>query len=242
MTIAHPAKYSSVILERLDKLLAARIGDSGQVPLVLDPFAGTGKIHQLNGIRSVGVEIEPEWATMHPHTVVGNTLHLPFRTGSFDGMITSPTYGNRHADHHNARDGSFRHSYTHTLGRTLHADNSGTLHWGDDYRAFHDQAWSECLRTQKPGAFVMLNVSNHIRNKTEQPVVEWHLAWFLSHHCKFVELEHVDTPRLRAGANSTARVAHEFIIHFTYTPQETTSWPREQSGVPSSRTAPVAPG
>jgi len=237
----HPAKFSDRILERLADLLATR-GDEPDQPLVLDPFAGTGKVHQLDGIRSVGVEIEPEWATMHPNTVVGNTLYLPFRTGAFAGMITSPTYGNRHADHHNAKDPSFRHSYTHTLGRTLHADNSGTLHWGEEYRAFHDRAWTECLRVLQPGAFVMLNVSNHIRKKTVQPVVEWHLSWFLTHGCTFVELEHIETPRLRAGANAAARVPHEFILHLTYQPKESTWQPPEQSGVPKASIAPVEPG
>jgi tRNA G10 N-methylase Trm11 len=240
MTVAHPAKFSDAILERLADLLATR--DDNKPSLVLDPFAGTGKIHRLDGIASVGVEIEPEWATLHPRTVVGNTLWLPFRDATFDGLITSPTYGNRHADHHNARDGSYRHSYTHTLGHTLHADNSGTLHWGEPYKDFHDRAWTECLRVMKPGAFVMLNVSNHIRQKKEQPVVEWHLSWFLTHHCTFVELEHIETPRLRAGANSAARVPHEFILHLTYQPKEAATCPPEQSGAPSAHTAPAAPG
>jgi hypothetical protein len=552
----HPAKFSDAILERVDALLSER--DATDTPLVLDPFAGVGKIHQLTDIRAVGVEIEPEWATLHPDTIVANTLYLPFRDAVFDGMITSPTYGNRHcltgdtlvltaerghipiavveqgmhvlthtgawqsvlwsgrtgfmpivelrgqvasrlrctadhrlyvrqqagiaplrlsdecwmpaqecerrywltpasaakpfdrpeapfeespdlwwaigfwlangssyldgdgrhatvnwckdrrhaehaerrlrqafgdairpiatpgrncnmwhlyrkefalwlrstfgryahtktvpgwvlalpadsrqalvdgwldgdgcptgrdgeriggsaslalirgmqslahsvgwstgmhqaktagvemvvgkscqvrdgwqlkvttrktkrthhqagldatqitgvvpagfadvydlvieddhsfvangvivhnSDHHNARDGSVRHSYTHTLGRTLHTDNSGTLHWGDTYRAFHDAAWTECLRVLRPDAFVMINVSNHIRNGVEQPVVEWHLTWFLLHHCVFVELEHIKTRRLRAGANHQVRSPHEYLLHFRYQPR-----------------------
>jgi len=134
----HPAKFSDRILERLADLLATR-GDEPDQPLVLDPFAGTGKVHQLDGIRSVGVEIEPEWATMHPNTVVGNTLYLPFRTGAFAGMITSPTYGNRHADHHNAKDPSFRHSYTHTLGRTLHATEALLVRARNAFRVAYEE-------------------------------------------------------------------------------------------------------
>ena len=216
---AHPAKFSISILERIGDLLASR-RDDDNLELVLDPFAGTGRVHEIPGITAIGVEIEPEWATMHPRTIVGNTLHLPFRAATFDGMITSPVYGNRHADHHVAKDPSFRHSYTHTLGRTLHPENAGTIHWGDAYRDFHDRAWAECLRVLKPGAFVMVNVSNHIRKKKVQPVVEWHLSWFLTHDCIFRELEHVHTPRLRAGANADARVPHEFLLHLRYEPKE----------------------
>lgn len=215
---AHPAKFSDVILQRIGELLATR--RDNKPSLVLDPFAGTGKIHQLDSVTTVGVEIEHEWARQHRRNIIANTLHLPFRAGTFDGIITSPCYGNRHADHHNARDASYRHSYTHTLGRTLHDDSAGTLHWGENYRAFHDRAWSECLRVLRPTGFVILNVSNHIRRGEEQPVVEWHLGWFLAHDCKFVELDRVETPRLRAGANSAARVAHEIVFHLSYQPAQ----------------------
>lgn len=215
---AHPAKFSDVILERIGELLATRHDE--QRPLVLDPFAGTGKVHHLAGIAGIGVEIEREWATMHPRTIVGNALKLPFRPAVFDGIISSPCFGNRLADHHDARDRSYRHSYTHTLGRTLHPLSAGTLHWGPTYRHFHDWAWAECLRVLRPGGFVMINVSNHIRRHEVQPVVEWHLGWFLGHGCKFLELVPVETPRLRAGANSDARVSHEVIFHLSYQPNQ----------------------
>lgn len=214
---AHPAKFSIAILERIGDLLASRCDVDN--PLVLDPFAGTGRIHELDGIRSVGVEIEPEWAAVRPGTIVANALALPFRDDTFDGIITSPVYGNRHSDHHNARDGSRRHSYTHTLGRPLHPENSGALHWGDAYRAMHDAAWTESLRVLRPGGFVMVNVSNHIRKGKEQPVVEWHLGWFLAHGCTFIEIEFVETPRLRAGSNSEARLRHEVVFHLRYHPR-----------------------
>lgn len=217
MTPAHPAKFSDRILQRLDDMIAEHHPNK---PLVLDPFAGVGKVHLLTSARTIGVEIEPEWALQRPGTVVGNTLHLPFRTATFDGIVTSPVYGNRHSDHHDARDGSRRHSYTHTIGRKLHPDNSGTIQWGDDYRHFHDRAWAECLRVLRPDGFVMVNVSNHIRKGVEQPVTQWHLAWFLAHRCTFRELERIETPRLRDGANRDARVPHEHIFHVRYHPEE----------------------
>jgi tRNA G10 N-methylase Trm11 len=54
---AHPAKFSDEILARIH----VHDTDSPLRPLILDPFAGTGKVHRLDGIRSIGVEIEPEW-------------------------------------------------------------------------------------------------------------------------------------------------------------------------------------
>lgn len=47
-------------------------------------------------------------------TIVGNALYLPFRDRAFDGIVTSPCYGNRMADHHDARDDSKRNTYTHS--------------------------------------------------------------------------------------------------------------------------------
>jgi len=74
---------------------------------VLDPFAGTGRVHELRqfGHDTFGVEIEPIWAALHQGTVVGNALHLKdaVKGRLFQAVVTSPCYGNRLADcHHNA--------------------------------------------------------------------------------------------------------------------------------------------
>lgn len=205
---AHPAKFSDVIISCIQDLL-----DEQQVQgLALDPFAGVGKAHLLKGVELWGIEIEPEWAAMHTRTVVANALHLPFPDGIFGCLVTSPTYGNRLADAHEARDGSRRHSYTHTLGRRLSPDNSGQLQWGPNYRRFHAKAWAECLRTLAPGALCVVNLSNHIRSKEEQFVVEWHLEWFLHHGCALIDVRKVPTRRLREGQNYLARVANEFVL------------------------------
>mgnify|MGYP006921288462 CR=1 FL=1 len=103
----HPAKFSASVLDQLQACIDAE--DQRQVrPLaIFDPFAGTGRVHQLasvHGLRTVGVELEPEWAACHPRTVCGNALHLPFADGALDGMVTSPCYGNRMADAHQAND------------------------------------------------------------------------------------------------------------------------------------------
>ena len=212
---AHPAKFSDVILERVVEVFHA----FGWPQRVLDPFAGTGKIHAITQGRttvSVGVEIEPEWATMHPRTIVGDALALPFPDASFDALCTSPCYGNRLADHHEAKDGSRRHSYRHVLGRALHPNSSGRLQWGEQYRAFHEAAWTESLRVLKPDALVILNSSNHVRNGQEQFVTEWHTNFFLDHGCAVLDFDTVNTRRLRHGANYTVRARYENVAAFRY--------------------------
>jgi hypothetical protein len=86
---------------------------------------------------TVEVELEPEWASQHPRTMVGDARALPLPDATFDMVVTSPTYGNRMTDHHNAKDGSRRITYTHNLGRTLTPGNSGAMQWGEDYRQLH---------------------------------------------------------------------------------------------------------
>lgn len=136
-------------------LLDTLIGDG----VVLDPFAGVGRIHELErpGRVTVGVEIELEWAATHPHTVCGDSTSLPFPNETFDYIATSPTYGNRMADHHNARDDSRRFTYKHMLGRDLHPNNSGRMQWGAPYRRLHETVWAECWRVLKPDGRLIIN-------------------------------------------------------------------------------------
>ena len=65
------------------------------------------------------------------HTTTGDSGQMHYPDVTFDAICTSPTYGNRMADHHEARDGSPRDTYRHVLGRPLTPGNSGALHWGD---------------------------------------------------------------------------------------------------------------
>ena len=171
-------------------------------------------MHELanDTIDTVGVEIEPEWAAQRAGTLVGDALMLPFADHTFDAVVTSPTYGNRFADHHNARDGSVRRSYTHDLGRGLHDHNSGKLHWGDKYKDFHRRAWREARRVLVPYGYVVVNVSDHIRNKQQQPVVEWHLRTLHQLGFDIIDDISVVTPRQRFGANAKSRVQGEHII------------------------------
>lgn len=206
--VKHPAKFSDAILDAIYPLLPLQ-GD------ILDPFAGTGRIHELcyEGLETYGIELEPEWAAMHARTEVGNALDLPFDDASFDVIATSPTYGNRMADHHEAKDGSKRVTYRHTLGRSLSDDNSGALQWGPDYCDFHAAAWVEANRVLKPGGLFVLNCKDHVRKGEVQRVTLWH--WhFLSQGLGYqtAAVRKVRTPGMGFGANGSARVPHEWVI------------------------------
>lgn len=209
--VAHPAKFSAPVLDAANHLLAARIAPQARV---LDPFAGIGLIHRLGAqYDTVGVELEPEWAAAHPRTIVGDSRHLPFPDATFDAIVTSPAYGNRMADRY-AGDakGSTRHTYRIALGRPLSDGNGAGLQWGQEYRDLHAAVWTDCERVLKPGGWMLVNVSNHIRKGLEQRVVEWHTRTLLALGLFIDAVIPVGTRRMRYGENHEARVAAERIL------------------------------
>lgn len=202
----HPAKFSKPVLEAAQLLLP-----HGAV--VLDPFAGTGLIHTLDGFITIGNEIEMEWATMRQPTIVGDATRLAFRSGSVQAALTSCAYGNRFSDSHNAQDGSIRHSYTHDLGRKLHERNTGAMPWGKAYRELHILAWFELYRVlHRQGVFI-LNISNFIKHFEEVDVVGWHDTVLQAIGFRKIKMVAVSTRRMKFGANRE-RVATEWCIQY----------------------------
>lgn len=189
--------------------------------MILDPFAGVGRVHRLatDERRVVGVEIEPEWAALHPDTICADALALPFKRG-FGAAVTSPVYGNRMSDHHEAKDGSLRRSYTHDLRRLtgdaereLHPNNSGRLFaWQPAYWDFHRQAWSELRSVLKPGAPLILDVSDCVRSGKVVPVVWRHRMLCEELGFEFISATPIETPRMRFGENGQARVPREVVL------------------------------
>lgn len=226
-TTKHPAPFSQVVLDEIagvifdEHIRKMNKGESAKVK-ILDPFAGIGKIHTLSEgnkyVATVGVELEPEWANQHPLTEVGDALNLRFRKNSFDVIATSPAYGNRMADHHNAKDGSDRRSYKHYLGREPSEGSSSVLYWGDAYRDLHAKFLAEASRVLKPDGLFVLNISNHKKTlkrgepAVEQRVSEWFMGVFLSMGYKLEHVVPIKTPRYKYGQNSETRTEHEFVI------------------------------
>lgn len=129
--IKHPAKYN-------DKFIPIIARTCCGMNRILDPFAGTGKICAIKDFGYTGDiycnELESEWIyndTYHPdYITICDAEYLDYPNEYFDAIVTSPTYGNRMADHHKAKDGSKRLTYTHCLGHDLHDGNTGVMQWG----------------------------------------------------------------------------------------------------------------
>lgn len=105
----HPAPWLRGALALAERHVNAERRALGRPVRVLDPFAGIGRIHDLPArmADTIGVELEPEWAACRSRTIVGDATALPFGDASFDAVITSPCYGNRVSDHHEARDSCY---------------------------------------------------------------------------------------------------------------------------------------
>lgn len=216
----HPAAFGRSILHKLNEIVPPGVW--------LDPFAGTGKIYtiQNDDRRFVTVELEPEWAEMHPDTICGDSLEIMdgwlWDGTRFDGVVTSPVYGNRMSDHHNAKDASRRRGYKFDLGRDPSPGSSGVMYfWQEEYRVFHQHAWKLAYEITRPGGAMFLNVSNFLRTKRSksgvkdqavQYVVPWHMKALINVGYEIITILPIGTPRLRDGENSEARVAEEHII------------------------------
>lgn len=203
----HPAKYSKELLPVLSKHI---VGSS-----VLDPFAGTGKLRDIVP-NAILLEIEPEWAAIE-NAIVGDATKMPFKSQTFDTICTSPTYGNRMADHfidHQKEKKYTRNTYRHCLGRELNKNNSGKMQWGENYKNLHTLAWVECKRVLKPGGIFILNISNHIRAGKEIDVTRWHLKEIKAIGFYLLEQYHVKTRRNKNGANYKNRVNYESVLVF----------------------------
>lgn len=115
------------------------------------------------------------------------------------------------ADHHQAKDGSKRNTYTHCIGHQLADGNTGKMQWGEDYRIKHSKIYrSICPLISENGLFV-LNISNHIRKGEEIDVAGWHVSELEKNGFHLVADHQIATTRNRFGSNSDKRVDHEHI-------------------------------
>lgn len=225
----HPAKFSKPVLDFIADLLVAEVARRERVLKVLDPFAGVGTLmpvvrsitHGREHCDAAGVELEPEWACGDVDVVIGDALQLFLIVdeSTFDVVATSPCYGNRMADHHDAQEDSERHTYKHKLGRDPLPGSAAVLQWGPDYRKFHGEAIGQMLYALKGRAvdpddrgLLIVNMSNHPRGGVEQRVVEWWVNELLVHGCYMRGVWPIETRRQRHGANGELRCENEFVI------------------------------
>ncbi len=219
---AHPATYTDALLPHLAEMLQTLARPTGRPVRVLDPFAGTGKIVQLRqwlpDVQWHGYEIEDEWAAQARAAGLAcfarDSRRLHYPDSYFDAACTSPTYANRMADHHNARDSSPRHTYRHALGRPLTAGNSGAMQWGDAYRELHTAVYREVRRVLRPGGLLILNLKDHIRRGERVPVTNWHAVTLLALGFVCTGRTRVPCPGQRHGANGRLRVGYETVLRF----------------------------
>lgn len=204
--IGHPAKWSAAILDAIRIVLDERFDEP---TLVLDPFAGVGadRLSAAIGMPVFGTELEPEWARQGG-AIVGDATALPIRPGSIGCMVTSPAYGSRMSDAHEARDAckrcagerrytdpagvaqpcrgcggtglSKRNTYRHTLGRKLSAGSAAVLRWGPKYRRLHEAAWRAANDALRPGALVLVNVKNHTETYDDGEIEHPVTEWHLN--------------------------------------------------------------
>lgn len=228
----HPAKFSDPVIDRIGVEIYKHVEWMGikRRPIrVLDPFAGVGRVHALarpGEIETVGVEIEAPWAACHRDTICADSIawmrrYVNAGREPFDVVVTSPVYGNRMSDHHDARDSSERRSYTHDLrtgtgddGYTLAENNMGKVAWGPVYREFHIEAWRLVAAILKPDGLFVLNVSDFVRNGEVVHAAWWHWGAAMAAGCYEIGRWPVNTHRMRNGANRDARAESEMIYTF----------------------------
>lgn len=213
----HPAKWSQAVLDQVAEYVQAEAEAQDRRLRVLDPFAGVGRqrledaIGLASAVEVVGIELQPEWGD--DQTIQGDARDLPADwSGRFDVLATSPAYGNRMADHHDAKDDSRRNTYRHALGRPLHPNNTGQMQWGEQYKAVHVKAWAEAVRVLRRGGVFVLNCSDHIRKGKRVWVTDWHVKALTAAGLEPKVWTMVPTPRQRFGANGDARVDGEDVV------------------------------
>lgn len=225
----NPATYSPEIIAKIQSVLPALVAEyslAQSAPLssmvLLDPFAGEGKIFDIatQGIwpgRVKALELEKEWARVREGTTVGDTLNLNryWPNDTFDFIVTSPPYGTRMADDHNARDDSKRNTYRHRLGRPLSKNSSANLQWDHPqmlYQLFMTLCYVRFTNALRDKGIFILNVSDHIRGGKRIQAVRWHKAAVHAVGFELLADYKVKTRRNRQGENGDKRVPYERVL------------------------------
>lgn len=225
----HPAPFNEAFL----RYVVSALGDQFlRGPMwLLDPMAGTCRLHRLQGhhgdvlVRTFCSELEPEWTEPSPDPALGFTqagVHafqaLHDRTADeklFAGprwIVTSPVWGNRMADHHEAKDESDRLTYRHRLGRPVSEGSSCSMPWGDEYRAWHTTFLRYAYETSLDGERMFIEIGDHLRTVKRTAVRAQVTAWWIKAGVAagwhLERAERLSVGRLRKGANHAVRIPY----------------------------------
>lgn len=216
----HPAKFNDKLIPVFRELLGVAPGPLNR-SYVLDPFAGTGKVHMLeNGWITRGIEIEKEWADMHDMTRHGDSTNMHWlNDATFDAIVSSPAHGSRHADAYIGPSDRKAHNYAHVLGRPLSKNSGAALHWfndarGDAYRDLHIKVWKESIRVLKPGGKFIISVKDFYKDKVRQRICQWHFRTLCGLGLSPIKLRRVALPGNGFGANGKSRVPFTYVYCF----------------------------
>jgi tRNA G10 N-methylase Trm11 len=214
--VRHPAKYTDKFIPIFADLLKGK-------KKIIDPMAGTGKIGKIKECGFQGIvyanDLEFEWIVQAKDNncdvfSMYDAAKMRYNDKEFDGICTSPTYGNRMADSHIAKDNSKRNTYTHTLGRMLHDENTGKMQWGEKYKNKHIEIYKEFHRVLSDDGIVIINIKDHIRKGKIINVSDFHKSTLES--IGFVLIDSIEVPvnSLGFGANGSVRLPYENIYVF----------------------------
>ena len=205
----HPAAFPEGVLDILNAVTPC-------LGKILDPMAGIGRIHSLDGRETYGVELEEEWAVAHPRTVVGDARCLPFVDAYFDAVVTSPPYGNRLADNPlRFKTQTRRCTYAGSLGRNLTFGSAAGMQWGPRYRLTMKDIWVDSIRVLRPGGRFVLSLKDHVRGGEIAGVTGWHVETLIELGLNFRFVVSAGESRgWRYGANSSVRAGGELVFVF----------------------------
>ena len=205
----HPAKYSAPILPVLGQEFDRWYGSGFTFnPVrVLDPFGGVGGIHYIKKhslwhekILSIGSELEFGWAIQglidrdpNGPMVQADALSLPFPDRSIHAVITSPCYGNRMADHHEAKD-ACSECHGSGLGEPIMAEMRT---FGGEHAKTVVTEWEACKKCKGKGLSVR-NTYTHQYGEKLRPesaaVMQWGTAYRNFHFDAWKEVGRVLRP------------------------------------------------
>lgn len=223
----HPAPYSEGLFPIFADLISSVAVERQQVKL-LDPMCGEGSILDIKQhLPGVAFQVHASdlyrWTYAREGVHVADATSLPHPDSIFDVIVTSPPYGNRMADALSS-DGDNRVTYADRRGAEAQPNDVSGMQWGQQYRLTMSTIWAETVRVAKPGALIVVNCKDHIRQARIQPVTEWHLLALTRLGCTITALRFLLTSGVKGIANDSARTGFETVFAVT-TPDHTQPQP-----------------